>query len=459
MKILIFGVGGTYRIHKENISITDEIIGFLDNNPDLWGTLMDGVTIHCPADILQISYDKVILMSIHALEIRNQLLELGCKASNIMHYMEYISSQNEGKMQMEFPLEKVHGKKKRCLVISTDLGYNGGSLSAFYLAMALQNKGYETVIAAPDGNPFVIEEIKRKGICILLYQNLPYASEEELFWVEYFQHVIVNTLQMSCCAGEIARTRKVILWLHEPLELYGRMEYWKEKIEEGIHREHLSIYAVSSIAKKNFVENYHFPIVELFPYGIPDTVDEVYRYTGNGLMFAVIGAMIPLKGQDLFLDAIERLDVEERNRSFFLMAGKVLDDEYGIRIKKRVEQYPSIQITGECTRENIKRIYQRVDVFVIASREETMSMVATEAMMLGKPCIISDVSGMAAYVKDYRNGFKFEADNVKELVKRMRWCMNNTEMLKKIGEEARATYESNFSMEVFGDNLERVLLR
>ncbi len=41
----------------------------------------------------------------------------------------------------------------------------------------------------------------------------------------------------------------------------------------------------------------------------------------------------------------------------------------------------------------------------------------------------------------------------------MRWCMNNTEMLKKIGEEARATYESNFSMEVFGDNLERVLLR
>lgn len=69
-----------------------------------------------------------------------------------------------------------------------------------------------------------------------------------------FQHVLVNTLQMSCCAVEIAKLRKVNLWIHEPHNLYEVMSYWHEDIQEGIEYKNLKIHAVSSVAKLNFIK-------------------------------------------------------------------------------------------------------------------------------------------------------------------------------------------------------------
>jgi len=76
---------------------------------------------------------------------------------------------------------------------------------------------------------------------------------------------------------------------------------------------------------------------------------------------------------------------------------------------------------------------------------------------IGKVCIVSNISGTADYIQDYRNGFVFQKENPDELAQNMLWCMENFDKLEKIGEQAAVTYEENFSMEIFRNNLEEAI--
>lgn len=457
MKIIIFGVGKIYKENKKYIPEWDKVIAFFDNNPKLWGNKIDDIVVYNPEDIIKLSFDKIVLMSAYAYEMQQQLLELGCSRECLIHYTEYINRQSIGRMQVIFPVKRWKVYNEKCLIITTELGYNGGSLAAVYAALAIQQKGYEAVIAAPKGVEMFVEEMRRKGISFIFYNNLSHAKAEELYWVDNFQYVIVNTLQMSCCAVEIAKHRKVILWLHEPSELYCRVNFWEKELEEGFKQESLGVYAVSSVARKNFTKNYFHKSVDILPYGIPKEMIPKTVQLRKGIIFAVVGSIIERKGQDLFIDAIEQINVNQADTFRFLIIGKMLDKKYGYEIEKRASQHSYVQVIGECTRNEMIKYYGEIDVLVIPSTEEPMSIVATEAMMLGKTCIIADTAGMADYVENYVNGLTFTTGDSKELAEKMLWCISNQAKLKGIGNQARNTYEKNFSLEVFGSRLESVM--
>ena len=109
------------------------------------------------------------------------------------------------------------------------------------------------------------------------------------------------------------------------------------------------------------------------------------------------------------------------------------------------------------TQQEIQNLYERLDIVVVASREETVSMVAIEAMMMGKVCIVSNETGIAEYIVHEKNGFVFQNENENELASIMRWCYQNQQQLKIIGTNARKTYEENFSMHRFSMNIQNML--
>lgn len=459
MKVIIFGIGEIYKKYIKSISDTDKIIAFLDNNESLWKTEINGITIYNPNNIADFMYDKIILMSSYFLEMREQLLKLGCEKEKIINYIEYINQKSKGELQVIFPCNKIKIIRKKCLIITTELNYNGGSLVAIYAAMALQKNGYEVAIATPMGDKIFIDEMRKKDISFIVYKNLAHAQLDELSWLMHFQYIIVNTFQMICCASEIAKQRKVILWLHEPLDVYSLMLYWKEDIEKGIKEKYLKIYAVSSIAKENFLKNYTYPLIKLLPYGIPDEFLKYSVFQNNKLIFGTVGAVLKVKGYDILLDAVEKLGTEISDKTEFLIIGENVDNEYGKWIEKRIKNIKNIHRINKSTRTEMLQYYQTIDVLIIPSREETMSIVATESMMFGKVCIISNTSGMADYVENYSNGLIFSSGNSKELSEKIQWCINNSSLLKEMGKTARKVYEENFSMDVFGENLEKIILQ
>lgn len=458
MKIVIFGVGEIYRQNKKNIAVDDTVVAFLDNNEKVQGETQEGICIYSPLHIHKINYDKIIIMSSHAVEMKKQLLDLGCRRDRILHFTEYLSRQKKGKLEIYFTYKRENTCK--CLIITSSLGYHGGSMTAVYAALELQIRGYEAVIAAPDGDIQFMNEFRKKGITFFIYPNLRFARWEELFWIEDFQKIIVNTYPMLLCALEIGKHRNVLVWLHESDIIYPSMEFWKDRILEDLYSSHIHLYAVSNVARKNFVKNVEECTIGLLPYGIPDLKIKSEVRKDDKLTFALVGTIHPVKQQLLYLEAIKLLDEVYQKENEFLIIGDVGEDEkYVNEVKRKLDtfQSKSVKCIGELYKKDLERKYNKIDVLVIVSAQETMSLVATEAMMHGKVCIICDVAGMAEFVRHGENGLICRTGDVDSLARQMVYCIENREILDRFGKEARKTYCEYFTMTAFGDRLVKEL--
>jgi hypothetical protein len=100
VKIVIFGVGRCYQERKHKIPADYEIVAFLDNNPALQGQNMDGRPIIEPEKILQISFDKILLMSASEEAMKGQLIELGVDKKDIWYWERFVSELCRGTLHI-----------------------------------------------------------------------------------------------------------------------------------------------------------------------------------------------------------------------------------------------------------------------------------------------------------------------------------------------------------------------
>ena len=104
-----------------------------------------------------------------------------------------------------------------------------------------------------------------------------------------------------------------------------------------------------------------------------------------------------------------------------------------------------------CIRDS--NIYSKIDIVVCPSREDPLPIVMTEAMMYRKPCIASDSTGTADYIKDGINGFVCKTEDSEDLCEKMRYFIHHQEKIEIMGKEARKVYEEYFTMDKFADRL------
>lgn len=455
MRIIIFGVGSIYDENKERISEEDEIVAFFDNKTQIQGDMLDGIPILEPRAFAEIAFDKIIIMSArYAADMKKQLLELGCPEDVLLHYYEYFAEKLPTAVAWALTGEE---KQKSCLFITSDADYHGGAMVAVYAVQELMRRGYRAVILAAAGNEAFVGEFHKSGIEIKIDHNLPYRKWEQLKWVMDFQKIIVNTYPMVLCALEISRHRPVSLWLHESDIIYPKMRYWEERIKREIVNQNLGIYAVSANAKRNFIRNIMPCKIGILHYGLPD-VNGGQSFIGSAgrLNFAVIGTMHPIKQQLFFLQTFLQMDKKETEQMNIFIIGKADHREYFRKVCSMAEQMERVSIVGELNRQEMDLAYRNIDVVVVPSVYETMSIVATEAMMRGKVCIVSDSAGIAEYIISGENGFVFRNEDEEDLAEKMSWCIEHRDALPRIGRKARRIYENYFTVEKFGDRLERL---
>jgi glycosyltransferase involved in cell wall biosynthesis len=117
--------------------------------------------------------------------------------------------------------------------------------------------------------------------------------------------------------------------------------------------------------------------------------------TPSGGRLLCVGAVTPLKGQDLLLDALATVD-DPAWRCVF--AGALdLDPEFVARLRRLAEDRglsDRVCFAGPRTADELDRAYAEADVLVLASRAETYGMVVTEALARGLPVIAREVGGV-----------------------------------------------------------------
>ncbi|PJJ31136.1 glycosyltransferase family 4 protein [Lacrimispora celerecrescens] len=462
MRIIVFGIGAFF-INRQDVLLKEEIIAFVDNDKNKWDKMFYNIPIISPCHIKEFSYDKIIVMSRDKKKIKMQLMnELGIDEMFIMDFEKYCEhSVKERKLcELIMHYKRNHfylsNNTKRILIITNELTYNGGSLTAFYAALALTQKGFNAVIVARKGEGRLINEIISKGVTVFIQELVDYCTWEQICWIEQFDYVIVNTLQQWKIIKELICRKPVFWWIHESRIEY---EYLDKGIIENTDNMNIETYVVSDVALRIFRQYFNKINANILPYGIPDKgLGNTQLTMKDKVVFAVIGRIESIKAQDIFLRAITQLTKEELNESeFWLIGACPPENQYGIPVLKLVETIPEVKWLGELSREEIEKIYKDIDVVVVPSRQDSLPIVVTEAFMYGKIGIVSNVIGTVKYIEDKENGLIFESENVTDLTRKMSWVLNNKDQLNSISGKARQTYEKYFTMKVFGDRLETII--
>ena len=457
MKIIIFGIGKFYQNRKisfeKYLGEKHQIVCFLDNSIENEKRYYDNIEVVNPANIVDIEYDVIVIMSIHEKEMRQQLIALGCADETIWSWERFKSEMSHGQF-VHYGNIILSKTNRNVLIISTDLDYNGGTIAAVYAAKAIQSNGDNVVLAARSGNCCFIKENVKDGVNITICPAIPYLSNEEFVWIQQFDVVLVNVFQMIKCACMISQIKPTIWWIHEPMHFYEEIlaKFPDYREQECISR--INIQAVSRIPQKKFNKFYPSAIKEIMPYGIPD---DKYCSSGNHskITFAIVGSVIDIKAQDVFVKAI-RLLPKEKN-ALFLIVGFFGEDEYCKKVRHLINDDERIVICGNYSREQMRDVYGKIDVIVSPSREDSLPIVMTEGMMYGKVCIASDATGTADFIEDGVNGLLCKAGDVESLASKMQWVIDHPEKLADMRKNARKTYEKYFTMEKFAQRLNTVI--
>lgn len=459
VRIVIFGTGLFWENRKDLVLNTADVVCFLDNAPEKMDHYLCGKIIDSPENIFKYDYDYVIIMSKYVDEMKGQLVRLGVAEEIIWVWKDF--KCNTLRDCCEYHIND-GDRKWDTVIIANEMGYDGGTIAAVYAAKALMQRGQKVILCAWRCDTQYLGEIRRDGLDVLIAPILEYdISSEVMKIIEESQYVLVNVFPMLPIVARLNGRRPVLWWIHEAEECYGPTMEKFLGYADASYFDQVHIKAVGRTAKDNF--NSHFPgrIASTMPYGIPDDVNSGTQCLiaagqegekNTPVTFAVVGGLCDRKAQDVFVDAVKLLDSTERTKAKFLIIGND-NNEFGRRVHKMAQGIDEIIFTGKLSREEIKKVYPKIDVLVCSSREDIVPIVVTEAMMYGKACVLTDRTGSMDFIQDGEDGMICRTDDAGDLCEKMRFFISHPKEAERMGQAGRKIYEEYFTMDRFADNL------
>jgi len=120
--------------------------------------------------------------------------------------------------------------------------------------------------------------------------------------------------------------------------------------------------------------------------------------------------------------------------------GRLRSTGYQFYLEKLIRRYGlagKVRFLGSLEVEEMKQAYLRANVFVLPSTIENSPNTLGEAMLLGLPCIASDVGGVSTLLQSGTEGFVYPAGDVASLVGRIKEVFSMEEKAELLGAEAR----------------------
>ena len=161
--------------------------------------------------------------------------------------------------------------------------------------------------------------------------------------------------------------------------------------------------------------------------------------------FLAIGRLAEEKKCEQIIRVFSKLSENLNVKLIFLGDGPLEEDL--LKMTKQLNQSHRIFFKGAV--KNVREYLIASDFYVSASRSEGMSNALLEAMSLGVPAIVSNVSGVDEMIFDNQNGFVFEPNDEKFFYEKIIKAINcNEEKYTNMSRLASEHILKNFSMEL-----------
>jgi glycosyltransferase involved in cell wall biosynthesis len=150
----------------------------------------------------------------------------------------------------------------------------------------------------------------------------------------------------------------------------------------------------------------------------------------EGLALACVGRLdVISKAQDVLLEVLGLPHWRERKVRLSLIGNG--PNERGLRRISEQLRLSNVEFAGH--KNNIEEVWTNHHALVLPSRFEGMPLVVVEAMLCGRPCVVTDVGGNKDLIQDGKNGFLAKAATVELLDEAMNRAWDNRARLKEMG--------------------------
>lgn len=173
------------------------------------------------------------------------------------------------------------------------------------------------------------------------------------------------------------------------------------------------------------------------------------------LRLVAVGNLIPLKGHDLTIKALKKLRDEGYENISLMIAGRGPLEQDLKDLVKELDMEDKVTFIGYVPYDDVVKLLQRSDVFVLPSWYEALGCVYLEAMACGLPAVGCKGNGIDEILEDGKNGFLVEPKSVDEIVICIKQLINKQEY-QKIANQALATVRNGYTWNHTAKTLEKV---
>lgn len=340
---------------------------------------------------------------------------------------------------------------KRILLISHELSYTGAPCSLLTIAQTLlKNNASVEVFSLSDG-PFRVE-FENLGIKVSIKTSKDYQKISEKFNLMKFDFAICNTIVSSPAYRYVKNYIPTVWYIHEATNIaeFFSALYAKELIQTS-----KDVYTVSEYAKNYIMNTFNIPVEVLHNcvYDFNDKNEKIFNK--DKLNILALGTLEFRKRFDLIIDAINKLKEEYRNKVEFNFAGQVIasQKEYGENLISVANNSQNINYLGVITDfDKIYELYEKADIVIVPSMDESCSRVVIESFLMGVPVIISENVG-AKYLVDDSNGWIVKTGESEPITQILSEILEGKYSLEEMSKSARNRYLETSCPEIFDKNV------
>jgi mannosyltransferase len=166
------------------------------------------------------------------------------------------------------------------------------------------------------------------------------------------------------------------------------------------------------------------------------------------------------KGTDLFVEAMCRLLPQYPDFSAVVVGLATVDNRPFLEgLKQRVAAAglaERIRFLGELPIEEVPRWYQRISIYVFASRVEGFGLTILEAMAAGDAVVATRAGAAEMIITDGEDGVLAPIGDVEALIAALEPFMRDPERIEEMGRRARARVVGEFSRDREADQISAV---
>lgn len=349
----------------------------------------------------------------------------------------------------------------KAMHIITGLGVAGLENVAISLALHLNCAKYAVSICSLDDNKTQEERLTSQGIPVFYMHRGPgidYCLPFRLAKILRSERIqLVHTHNATCyfygvLAAFLARTpivvhtehgrifpdKKIIMFVNHLLSYrVDKIVAVCELLKERLHRfERINAKKIQVIV--NGIDSALFNMDK-----IPkEKARQELGFKAEEKLIGIVARLYPVKNHSLLLKVFKLLKIEIPEARLLIVGDGPERDNLEV-IAKQLGINNQVFFLG--TRNDIPLILSALDIFVLCSHSEGLSLTILEAMAASLPVVATKVGGNPEVIQEGYNGFLVPPDSTVELAEKISLILKNRELGYRLGARGRELIEENYS--------------